>query len=75
MRTLTAAQTTELCTNLPPNYGHLSIQENQLGPNAVLYIEIPLCSATELSRPCPFEVTHKVAQFAFSIASSTPNLQ
>ena len=32
----------ELCTNLPLNYGHFSIQESQLGPNGVHYREVPL---------------------------------
>ena len=32
----------ELCTNLPLNYGHLSIQDSQLGPNGVHYREVPL---------------------------------
>ena len=33
---------TELCTNLPLNQGHLSIQDCQLGPDGVLYREVPL---------------------------------
>ena len=32
----------ELCTSLPLNYGHLSIQDSQLGPNGVHYREVPL---------------------------------
>ena len=32
----------ELCTNLPLNWEHLSIQDSQLGPDAVLYREVPL---------------------------------
>ena len=42
MRTQSAAPTTyvdmyvELCTNLPLNKGHLSMQDRQLGPSGVL---------------------------------------
>ena len=32
----------ELCTNLPLNKGHLSIQDRKLDPNGVLYREVPL---------------------------------
>ena len=32
----------ELCTNLPLNKGHLSAQDSQMGPNGVLYREVPL---------------------------------
>ena len=32
----------ELCTNLPLNKGHLSIQDSQLGPSGVPYREVPL---------------------------------
>ena len=32
----------ELCTNLPLNSGHLSIQDSQRGPSGVLYSEVPL---------------------------------
>ena len=32
----------ELCTNLPLNKGHLSIQDSQLGPSGVHYREVPL---------------------------------
>ena len=42
MRTLSAVPTTELCTNLPLNLVHLSIQDSQLGPNGVLYRAVPL---------------------------------
>ena len=44
MRTLSAVPTTyvELYTSLPLNKGHLSIQDSQLGPNGVLYREVPL---------------------------------
>ncbi len=30
----------ELCTNLPLNKGHLSIQDSQLGTSVVLYREV-----------------------------------
>ena len=30
----------ELCTNLTLNWGHLSIQDSQLGPNGALYREV-----------------------------------
>ena len=33
---------TELCTNLPRNEGHLSIQNSQLGSDGILYREVPL---------------------------------
>ena len=32
----------ELWSNVPLNKGHLSIQDNKLGPNSVLYTEVPL---------------------------------
>ena len=32
----------ELCTNPPLNWGHHSMQGSQLGPNGVLYREVPL---------------------------------
>ena len=33
----------ELCTTLPLNLGHLSVQDSQLGPSGVLYWVLPLC--------------------------------
>ena len=35
--TLCSTNHIELCTNLPLNLGHLSIQDSQLGLSAVLY--------------------------------------
>ena len=32
----------KLCTNLPLNWEHLSIQDSQLGLSGVLYGEVPL---------------------------------
>ena len=44
----------ELCTNLPLNLGQLSIQDSQLGPNGVLYKEVPLYTGQPAgSQWCP----------------------
>ena len=44
----------ELCTNLHLNYGHLSIQDSQLGPKGVLYREVPLYTGQPAgSQRCP----------------------
>ena len=40
--TVCSADHIELCTKLPPNEGHLSIQDRQLGPSGALYREVPL---------------------------------
>ena len=45
---------TELCTNLPLNWGHFSIQDNQLRPNGVHYTEVPLYTGQPAgSQWCP----------------------
>ena len=40
--TVCCSNHTELYTNLPLSQGHLSIQDSQLGPDGVLYREVPL---------------------------------
>ena len=44
----------ELCTNLPLNLGHLSIQDSQLGPSGVHYREVLLYTGQPAgSQWCP----------------------
>ena len=54
MRTLLAVPNTELCTSLPLNWEHLSKQDSELGPNGVVYREVPLYTGRPTgSQWCP----------------------
>ena len=47
----------ELCTNLPLNWGHFSIQDSQLGHNGFFYREVPLYSCTYIQLNLSINVT------------------